>query len=166
MSRTATFYLVRKEDLEKLAAFEPAIPIKKSFISLKKKPSDTIKSRISDIAVETIPYRWSGLAYTLLAVFAKEKIGIDWSLLDYKELADQLSDSHGVGIYIFSTKDEAMFAMKPNGYFYNLDELNEFSAELQGNAPANSNIMDDAVKLLNDVLSKITEENVALLLLQ
>lgn len=166
MSRSATFYLVNVEDLPMLRSMEPVPTVKKSLISFKKKPLVTLESKIAEVAQETIPYRWSGLAYTMLAVFAKEKLGVDWSLLYYKDLADELSEKHNVGIYIFSTTDEGMFVMKPNGYFYNLEELNEFSSEIQGNAPANSNIMDDAVKLLNEVLSKLTPEKVGLLLLQ
>jgi hypothetical protein len=166
MSRTAIFYLLKVGDLVKLNTLGKVSQVKKSFLSPKKKPSEAVDVQISEIAMETIPYPWSGLAYTLLAVFAKEKIGLDWSQLEYKALADELSERYAAGVYIFSAKDEALFTMKPNGYFYNLDELNEFSVELQGNAPANSNIMDDAVKLLNKVLSKVTEEKVALLLLR
>lgn len=167
MSRTATFYLLRIKDLEQLNKFDnPGTGSKKTFLTLKKKPTDAVDLKLSEIAVEKIQYRWSGLAYTLLAVFAKEKIGLDWSQLEYKDLADELSGLYGAGVYIFSAKDEALFILKPNGHFYNLEELNEFSVELQGDEPANTNIMDDAVKLLNDVLSKLTEEKVALLLLR
>jgi hypothetical protein len=166
MSRTATFYLLKIEDLQKLNTPENAAQVKKSFLGLKKKSSDTVDVQMSEIAVEKMQYRWSGLAYTLLAVFAKEKLGIDWGLLEYKDLADELSERYEAGVYIFSAKDEALFAMKPNGYFYNLEELNEFSVEVQGQVPANSNVMDDAVRLLNEVLSKVTQEQVALLLIR
>ena len=111
MSRTATFYLLKIEDLEKLNTLEKAAHVKKSFLTLKKKSSDTADLQISEIALEKIQYRWSGLAYTLLAVFAKEKIGLDWSQLEYNELADELSERYAAGVYIFSAKDEALFTM-------------------------------------------------------
>ncbi len=167
MPRTATFYLLEIKALEELqGTVTTETGQKKRIFSLKKKGPAPVEDKLDEIASEKVPYRWSGLAYTLLSVFAKEKMGFDWSQLEYGVLADELSRRYEVGVYIFSVKDEGLFRMKPNGYFYNLEELNEFSVELQGNAPANANIMDDAVRLLNEVLSKITEDRVALLLLR
>lgn len=167
MSRIATFYVLEIKDLEQLQGAATAnAGGKKKIFSLKKKGPDPIENKLDEIALEKIPYRWSGFAYTLLSVFSREKMGFDWSQLEYRTPAQELSEKYEAGIYIFSIKDEGLFRMQPTGLFYTLEELNQFAVELKGNEPANPNIMNDAVKLLNEVLSKLTKERIVLLLLR
>lgn len=165
--RTATFYIFNLKDLEEIStAGDEVLEKKKNFFGLKKTGPDPLETQLAELAIEKTQYRWSGLAYSLLAVFSKEKFNIDWSNLEYKALAEKLAEKYKAGIYIFSAKDENLVMLKPNGYFYTLEELEEFTVELEGAKPANPNIMNDAVKLLNETLAKITTGTVALLLIQ
>lgn len=167
MLRTATFYLLSTKDLEFLKQGPYAgSTIKKAVFSLIKKKVDSFARHLDSLAIEKIKYRWSGLAYAVLAVFSKEKLQVDWDKLEYNDLAEELTKKYEIGAYIFSFKDEELFKLRPNGFYYGIEELDEFAVEFQGTKPANPNVMQDSVKVLDEALSKLTEEKVLLLLIR
>lgn len=166
MTQTATFYILEIKVLETLQkANDSGSNIKRAIRSLTKKKPDSFASHLNGFAIETIKYRWSGSAYTVLAVFAKEKLEVDLNKLEYNKLADELSEKNKVGVYIFSTNDD-LFKLKPNGFYYSIEELDEFAIEFKGSKPANPGIMKDAVKILDEALSKLSDEKVVLLLIR
>ena len=167
MSRTATFYVLSIKDLELLQRGAYAgSTIKKAVFGLIKKRLDSFAAHVESFAIEKIKYRWSGFAYAVLAVFSKEKLQVDWSQCEYNNLAEELTKKYETGIYIFSTKDEELFKLRPNGFYYSIEELDEFAVEFQGTKPGNPNVMKDAVKVLEEALSKLTDEKVLLLLIR
>ena len=166
MTQTATFYILAIKDLELLQkAGDAGSTIKKAIRNLLKTKADSLTSDLADYAIETIKYRWSGAAYTVLAVFGKEKLEVDLNNLEYSKLANELSEKNEVGVYIFSSNDD-LLKLKPNGFYYSIEELDEFAVELKGSKPANPAVMKDAVKILDNALSKLSDETVVLLLIR
>jgi hypothetical protein len=166
MSQTATFYILEVKDLALLESEGgKESDSKKSWLGLKKKTQEPFISQLEKLTVEKISYRWSALAFPILAVFSKEKLKADWHYLEYTSIADKFSEKIEAGIYIFSINDKEMIKLKPNGYFYTIQQLNQFAAEFEGSKPKNPDIMKNAAKALDEVLSKLTKEKVVLLLL-
>jgi hypothetical protein len=166
MSQTATFFILDIKDLELLQSEDNNdAETKKSWLGLKKKTQDPFITKLEKLAGEKINYRWSALAFPILAVFSKEKLKADWNYLEYSEIADKLSEKVEAGIYIFSQNDLALMKIKPNGYFYSIQQLNQFAAEFQGSKPKSPDIMKNAAKALDEGLSKLTKDKVLLLLL-
>lgn len=167
MVQTATFFVLEIKDLEFLRVEVKAYSgKKKSWLGMIKKSNYLLSKKLDSLAVEKINYRWSGLAFAILAVFSKEKLETDWGNLEYSSLANELSEKREAGIYIFSIKDEGLFKIKPTGHFYSIDELDQFAIEFEGTKPGNEYIMKHAVEMLNQALSKLTKERVALLLIE
>src|SRR5688500_4814186 len=166
MSQTAMFYILEVKDLELLQNEDGKDPdTKAGWLKLKKKTQNPFLSKLEKLAMEKIHYRWSALAFPILAVFSKEKLKADWNYLEYSGVADKFSENLEAGIYIFSINDKGLMKLKPNGYFYSIQQLNQFAAEFEGSKPKNPDIMLNAAKALDEVLSKLTKEKVVLLLL-
>src|SRR5215203_3605591 len=166
MSQRAAFYILNIKDLESLQNEDTNdSETKKSWLGLKRKTQDPFITKLERLAVEKISYRWSALAFPILAVFSKEKLKADWSYLEYSKVADKLSEKLEAGIYIFSENDLGMVKVKPNGYFYSIQQLNQFASDFEGSKPKNSDIMQNAAKALDEALSKLTKDQVLLLLL-
>ena len=166
MSQSAAFYILNIKDLDALKNEDAhESEAKKSWLRLKRKTQDPFITKLEDLAVEKINYRWSALAFPILAVFSKENLKADWSYLEYSEVADKLSEKMEAGIYIFSQNDLGLMKIKPNGYFYSIQQLNTFAAEFEGSKPKNPEVMRNAAKALEDALSKLTKDTVLLLLL-
>ena len=166
MSQSAAFYILNIKDLEVLGKEDVhESETKKSWISLKRKAQHPFIISLEKFAVEKINYRWSALAFPILAVFSKEKLKADWSFLEYNEIANKLSEKIEAGIYIFSKNDLGLMKIKPNGYFYSIQQLNQFAADFEGSKPKNPDIMRNAAKALDEALSKLTKDTALLLLL-
>lgn len=166
MSQSAAFYILNIKDLDTLKNEDVHEPeLKKSWFRLKRKTQDPLITKLEELAVEKINYRWSALAFPIIAVFSKEKLKADWSYLEYSKVADTLSEKIDAGIYIFSQNDLGLMKIKPNGYFYSIQELNQFAAEFEGTRPKNPDVMRNAAKALEEALSKLTKDTVLLLLL-
>ena len=166
MPEAATFYILQIKDLELLQnEVKGNSDIKKSWLGLKRKTTDSFVNKLEKFAVEKIKYRWSALAFPVLAVFSKEKLKADWHYLEYSSIANEFSEKAEAGIYIFSINDTLLMKLKPNGYFYSIQELNQFAFEFEGTKPKNPDLMRNAAKALDEALSKITKEKVVLLLL-
>jgi hypothetical protein len=166
MSQRAEFYILNIKDLEPLQSEDRNdSKTKKSWLGLKRKTQDPFITKLEKLAVEKITYRWSALAFPILAVFSKEKLKADWGYLEYSEVADKLSEKLDAGIYIFSQNDFGLLKIKPNGFFYSIQQLNRFAADFEGSKPKNPDIMQHAAKFLEEALSKVTKGQVLLLLL-
>jgi hypothetical protein len=166
MAQTATLYIIEIKNLAYLkAANTSAITKKKGWLGLKKKAEDSFKQNLESLAAEKILYRWSGLAFTVLAVFSKEKLQVDWENLKYSNIANDLSKLRHAGIFIFSIEDEGLFRLNFNGMFYSEQDLNDFAIEFIGKKPDNPGVMKNAVEVFNKALSKLTKERVVLLLI-
>ena len=166
MSQSAAFYILNIKDLKRLENEDvPESETKKSWIGLKRKTLHPLITSVEKLAVEKINYRWSALAFPILAVFSKEKLKADWSYLEYGEIANKLSEKIEAGIYIFSKNDLGLMKIKPNGYFYSIQQLNQFAADFEGSRPKNPDVMRNAAKALEEALSKLTMDTVVLLLL-
>lgn len=166
MSLSAVFYTLNTADLERLQNDNGDISeSKKSWLGLKRKTQHPFITKLEKLAVEKINYRWSALAFPILAVFSKEKLKADWNYLEHSTVADKLSENLDAGIYIFSPNDLQLMKIKPNGYFYSIQLLNQFATEFEGSKPKNPDIMLNAAKALDEALSKLTKDMVLLLLL-
>ena len=166
MSQTAAFYTLQIKDLDILGKGDiQESETKKSWIGLKRKTQHPFITNLEKRAVERINYRWSALAFPILAVFSKEKLKADWSYLEYSDVANKLSEKIDAGIYIFSKNDLGLMKIKPNGYFYSIQQLNQFAADFEGSKPKNPDTMRNAAKALDEALSKLTKDTVLLLLL-
>ena len=164
MAQTATLYLFEKKDLASLqVASGDHLIKKKSLLSFPKKTSKKYEKLFDSFAVEKIVYRWTGMAFPILAVFSKEKLYVDWDNLEYSSIANDLSKNLEAGIYIFSIKDEGLLRLRPDSMFYSPHELYKFAIDFTGEKPSNPDIMKDAVGFLNNTLSKLTNEHVILL---
>ena len=164
MSQTASLYLLRIHDLQSLVDdLRVQNGKKKTLIPWSKKNADRFETKLEKLAVEKVNYRWSGMAFTVLAVFSRERLKVDWDTLEYGSVANELSRNRDTGIYIFSAKDEALLALKHNGQFYTTRELDNYAEKFTGEKPRNTDVMKDAVILLNSMLSKITPDNVVIL---
>ena len=163
----ATFYILKKNDLVLLKNGSEADPGKrKGFFSRKKKPADAFVETLESTAVEKFKYKWADLSLVILAVFSKERLKADWHYLEYNGIANELTEKYEAGVYIFSGDDKGMMKLKPNGYFYPMHELDQFAATFEGSKPNNPNLMRNAAKFLDEVLSKLTSDTVALLVLE
>lgn len=168
MRQTATFFIIEKKDLELLEkeGKEETAVIKRRWFEKPKKPASVLSRRLEAVAVEKVNFRWAGLAFVIMAVFSREKLGADWDNLKYSHLANQFFDKTEGGIYIFSIHDQELLKLKPNGYYYTMGELEQFAIEFEGNKPGNPDIMKDTVKVLDEALSKITMGNIVVLLIE
>jgi hypothetical protein len=165
MAQTATLYLLDKKNLMSLQASTGDDSVKKK--ALLNFPGKTKKyeKKFDNLAIEKIVYRWSGMAFPILAVFSKEKLYVDWDNLEYSSIANDLSKNFDGGIYIFSINDEGLLRLRPDSMFYSSHDLYNFAIEFAGNKPSNPDIMKDAVGFLNNTLSKLTNDRVILLLI-
>ncbi|MBC7827154.1 MAG: hypothetical protein H7122_05375 [Chitinophagaceae bacterium] len=167
MSQTATFFVIDKKGLEFLQKESQAEGAnKKNWLGLLKKTPDTLLKKLESITLEKINYRWSGLAFAIVAVFSKEKLHVDWDALEYSDFANELSSKTELGIYIFSINDQDLLKLKPTGLFYSEQELDQFAVDFEGKKPANPDIMKNAIKILDEALSKLTKEKLVLLLIK
>ena len=166
MSQSAAFYILATADLENLQNDNGTeSETKKSWLGLKRKTQHPFITRLEKLAVEKINYRWSALAFPILAVFSKEKLKADWDYLEHSRVADKLSENLDAGIYIFSPNDLQLMKIKPNGYFYSIQQLNQFATEFEGTKPKNPDIMRKAAEALDEALTKLTRDRVLLLFL-
>ena len=166
MSPKAEFYILNIKDLESLQSDAGNDPKKKkSWLGLKRKTRHPFVTKLEEFAVAKIRYRWSALAFPILAVFSKETLKADWEYLEYSRVADKLSEKIEAGIYIFSKNDLGLMKIKPNGYFYSIQQLNRFAADFEGSKPKNPDVMENAAKALEEALSKLTKDQVLLLFL-
>lgn len=166
MQQAATFYIVHSEGLQKLhEQLDTEVTSKKSLFK-RRKPGEILVEMLDLHSTEKNPYKWSGLAYSMLAMFCKEKMGFDWSGLEYHQLANKLSEKYASGVYIFCVKDEGLFRLEANGFFYTLEELEQFAIDLLGSRPSNPEIMNEAVKMFNMQMAKLKKDNAVVLLLQ
>lgn len=164
MALTATFWILEIKDLELLRkTVEAESAIKKSWLDKIKKPPESFFKKMETIAVERINYRYSGMAFTILAVFSKEKLNVDWENLLYSNFANEFSQGSDSGIYIFSIMDKDLQKLKPTGLFYSMQELDQFAVDFEGNKPGNPDIMKNSIKELDEVFRKLTKERVVLL---
>jgi hypothetical protein len=164
MAQTATFYILQLKEIETLKNVSNSnVGKKKGWLNITKKASDKLLEKLEEVALEKIFYRWSGQAFPVLAVFSKEKLGVDWGDLQYSKIALELLEKRDAGLYIFSVFDDGLLKLKLNGMFYTLPELNEFAIEFVGNKPGNPDIMKNAVEVFNQALSKLTKEHVVVL---
>ena len=163
---SAAFYIIKKEDLELLQNEDIHLSkATKSWLGIKRKTQHPFVIKLEKIAVEKINYRWSALAFPVLAVFSKELLKADWGYLEFSEAADKLSANMDAGIYIFSPNDLQLMKIKPNGYFYSIQQLNQFATKFEGSKPKNPDTMRNAAKSLDEALSKLTKDTVLLLFL-
>jgi hypothetical protein len=165
MAQTATLCILEIKDLELLQNAADS-GIKKNWLGRVRTAPGTFTKRLDGLVIEKIRYRWSGLAFAILAVFSNEKLGVDWNNLEYSNLANEFSEKTGAGIYIFSVSDDELFKLRPNGFYYSIEELDQFAIEFEGKKPANPEIMKNAVEVLEEALSKLTNEKVVLLLIE
>jgi hypothetical protein len=166
MSQRAAFYILSTKNLDTLKHQDfPKSGIKKSWFGLKRKTQHPFIMKLEELAVEKISYRWSALAFPILAVFSRESLRADWSDLEYSTVADRLSEKIAAGIYIFSQNDLGLMKIKPNGYLNSIQQLDQFAAEFAGSRPKNPDVMRNAAKALEEALSKLTKDTVLLLLL-
>jgi len=166
MAQIATFYLLSIENLESLQNIkDPAFARNKKWLGLHKKTAGLLVKKLDQVAIETVKWQWSGLAFVVLSVFSKEKLEVDWYRLEHGALSASLSEKWATGVYIFSAKDEEMQKLKPNGFYYSMEEIDEFALQLEGTKPANPEIMKNAVELMDVFLSKLTDDRAALLVI-
>jgi hypothetical protein len=167
MALTASLYLLKIDDLNSLVADTGVQSRKnKGLLRWSRKNTDPFITKLDNIALEKTDYRWSGIAFSVLSVFSREKLKVDWDKLEYGSIANQLSKIRDAGVYIFSTKDESLSTLKMDGFYYSLTELDEFAEEFTGNKPHYADVMKNAIILLNDMLLKLTPERVVLLLIK
>jgi hypothetical protein len=165
MAQTATFCIVEIKDIELIKKAVNA-GLKKSWLGGIKKITDPMARKLEQFSVEKIPYRWAGASFAVLAVFSREKLGVDWENLQYSTVARELSEKNDAGVYIFSIEDQDLHKLRPTGFFYSIEELNEYAIELKGSKPANPNVMKYAVETLEQALAKLTNERVVILLIE
>lgn len=161
IAQTANLYILEIPHLELLLGSEGVK--KKSILKWPKKNTAPVTKILENIAIEKLSYRWSGLAFAILAVFSRERLDVNWDNLKYSDMADSLSAKWKAGIYIFSIDDEGLLKLKNTSLFYSLPQIDEFAIEFAGDKPRNPEVMKDAVELLNTALSKMTADRVVLL---
>jgi hypothetical protein len=167
MALTATLYLIDIKDLESIGGEVGRVQgKKKSLLGWAESHSERFFKKLELLAVEKIVYRFSGMAFPILAVFSKEKLYVDWDNLEYSRIANDFSGYLEAGIFIFSIKDEGLLRLRPDAMFYSLHDLDRFAVAFAGGKPANPDIMKDAVGFLNSTLSKLTPQRVILLALE
>jgi|GEM_PF-5672037 len=167
MAQTAALSILEIKDLALLQqALDADAGNTKNWLKRMKKTADSFASKLESFAIEKISYRWSGFAFAVLAVFSKERLGVDWDNLEYSRIANTLQKNSEAGMYIFSINDLDLLKLKPNGLFYSVEELDQFAIEFEGNQPGNREIMKNAVEVLNLAFSKLTKQRVAVLLIE
>ena len=161
----ATFYFLQENDLEQLKNHDPGGK-KRAIFTRKKKPAELFAEKLESIAHETIKYKWADLSLSILAVFSKEKLQADWHDLEHNVLANELTEKYETGVYIFSSNDIGLIKLKPNNYFYRMNELDQFAVTFQGTKPNNPNLMRNAAKFLDEILSSLKAGIVAVLVME
>lgn len=162
----ATFYIIHVNDLEQLEIAESIVNSKRTLFTRTKTPLELFTSKLEEVAVETIKYKWPDISLAIISVFSKERLKADWDYLEYNKTAGMITEKYEVGAYVFSVNDIELMKIKPNGYFYSLPELDQFAANFEGRKPANPQLMRNAAKFLEDVLSKLKPDHVALVLME
>lgn len=166
MALTASLYLLELKDLQSLQENPGSDSKAQKLIARTKKILKPSINRLERLAVEKVKFRWSGTAFVVLAVFSNQKLQLNWDQLKYSSLANAVSKNWEAGVYIFSLQDEGLSRLQLNGLPYSRQELDEFAIEFTGEKPVNTDIMKDAVELLNQTLLKLTSERVVLLLMR
>ena len=162
----ARFYIINVKDLNQLEVADGISSSKKTLFGRKKAPVELLTDKLEEIAIETIIYKWPDISLAILAVFSKERLQADWDYLEHNRTAGIITEKYNVGAYIFSPNDLELMKIKPNGYFYSLQELDQFAEKFEGRKPANPQLMKNAAKFLEDVLSRLKPDNVAVLLME
>jgi hypothetical protein len=167
MGQTASFYVLKLDSLYELRKIDSADSSnKKSWFQRIRKSADPVLDKLESLSVNKINYRYSGLAFAILAVFSKEKLEADWDNLEYSSMANELSERTGAGIYIFSINDMQLLKLKPSEQFYSLEQLDQFAIEFVGNKPSNPDIMRKAVEVFTEALYKMANDRVVVLFMR
>lgn len=167
MPQTASFWIVATKDLPKLRMIaETGLEYKRNWLGLRRLDPEPLSEKIKQIAVDQVNYRYSGFAFSIIAVFSKERLGVDWDKLEHSELAGKLSKLGDAGVYIFSIADRDLLKLKPTGLFYTMEELDQFAIEFEGNKPSNPEIMKNAINVYNKAFDQLSNERLVLLLIE
>lgn len=162
MSAIASFYIldtIKLDDLSKNAA----IIVKKGFFS--KKVTDNYWEYLANNAIELKSLEGSGYVYANLLVYLKEEKNIDLLTNQYDNIAKELVDKRGNSHFLFTNNPKSSFLqLKPD--LFSLTEIQKFNQDFSEESDEETaKLTLDAIKLLQDNLEKIENDNQVLLLI-
>jgi hypothetical protein len=163
MSAIASFYLFDTHKFDELLQ-NAEIIVKKTLFS--KKVTDNYWDYLANNATELKSLDGSGYVYGNLFVYLQEEKSIDLLTNQYDNIVKEITNKRGSSHFIFTKEQKETFVNQLDPKLYSLTDVQKFNQEFSEDGDEETaRLTIEAIKILQDNLAKVQNENQVLLLI-